>query len=448
MVAGKRGPDRTRLEQVLRQRRRTVQEFCVEFHAAARELGESAVISHRQVSRWLGGQLGGLPHPATCRVLERMFSTSAEELLGPPRRIESGVVRPVLAGLRVQGDADVSIEDEVAAAAVESARFAQFAEQSNVGPHVLEQFRADVGRIVTTYPNRPVHPLFAELRVLRDRVFALLEGRQPPARSRELYLVGGVVCGVLANASFDLGWLAAAETQARTAFLCAEFAGCNSLRSWIRGTQSLIAYWDERPRDAVELAAQGWAYEPESGTPRVRLASIEARALARLGDRRATVDALGRADRARAEVRGEDDPGGLMTFPVAKQTFYSASAWLWLGDRANLHQAERAATEAVRLYDQEPSQHRRLGELSLARLDLAMARLGRDDLEGTAEQVRAVLEVAERRRTDSVVRRLRQLVQLLQRPHLRTTALALELREQVSACCDAPSRPELVAGAS
>jgi hypothetical protein len=93
-------------------------------------------------------------------------------------------------------------------AAAESARFGQFAEQSNVGPHTLEQFRADLARIVTTYPNRPVYPIFVELRALRNRAFELLEGRQYP----ELYQVTGVLCGVLANASFDLGWLAAAET--------------------------------------------------------------------------------------------------------------------------------------------------------------------------------------------------------------------------------------------
>ncbi|GAB2669693.1 hypothetical protein GCM10027271_32220 [Saccharopolyspora gloriosae] len=444
---------RTRLEQVLRQNRRTVQEFCGDFHASARERGESAVVSQRQVSRWLGGQLGGLPHPATCRVLERMFGESAEELFGPPLRGDDGggsgpaTTQAGTHGSRHLDNVDMSMESEVATAAVESARFGQFAEQSNVGPHSLEQFRADVGRIVTSYPNRPVYPLFVELRELRDRIFDLLEGRQRPAQSQELYLVGGVVCGVLANASFDLGWLAAAETQARTAFLCAELAGNNSLRSWIRGTQSLVAYWDERPRDAVALAAQGWRYEPEAGTPRVRLASIEARAHARLGDQRATEDSLRRADRARTEVVGEDEPGGLMTFPVAKQTFYSATTWLWLGDRANLAQAERAAAEAVELYRRDPAERRRVGEMSLARLDLAVARLGQDDLEGAAEQVRAVLEVTGRRRTDSVVRRLRQISQVLQRPHLHGTSLAWELREQVVSCCESSQRAELFEGA-
>lgn len=316
-------------------------------------------------------------------------------------------------------------------AAAESARFGQFAEQSNVGPHTLEQFRADLARIVTSYPNRPVYPMFVELCALRNRAFELLEGRQHPEQGRELYLVAGVLCGVLANASFDLGWLQAAETQARTAFLCAELAGNNALRAWVRGTQSLVAYWDDRPCVAVELAADGWRYVPETGTARVRLAAIEARAHARLRDQRATEEALARADRARDEVRGEDDPGGMLAFPVAKQHYCAATARLWLGGHANSSDAERDAAHAVELYETDPPEQRRLGELCLARLDLSAARLGRDDLDGTAEGVQDVLAIAAQRRIESVARRLDQIARALARPRYQTSALALDLHDQI-----------------
>jgi hypothetical protein len=323
--------------------------------------------------------------------------------------------------------------------AAESARFGQFVEQTNVGPHTLDQFRADATRIVNTYPNRPVYPMFIELRELRNRVFELLEGRQHPDQTRELYLVAGVVCGVLANASFDLGWLAAAETQARTAFLCAELAGNNSLRAWVRGTQSLVAYWDDRPRHAVELAEDGWRYVPESGTARVRIAAIEARAHARLRDQKSTDDALARAEQAREEVNVEDAPGGMLAFPIAKQTLYGATARLWLGDQPNLVLAERLAADAIELYQQDPPELRRIGELSLARLDLAVARLAQHNLEGAADEVEEVLSMASRRRTDSVVRRLRQVASALRRPKFQTSALAIDLRDQIVSFCDTPT---------
>jgi len=435
---------RTRLEQLVRQLRRTKAEFQKDFARTSDQLDEGLTVSIRQVGRWMVGDLDRVPHPAACRVLEQMFGESAERLFGPPEPaspVEVTTVEvpgPVPVG---RGPvADLAVQREVVMAAAESARFGQFAEQSNVGPHTLEQFRADLARIVTTYPNRPVYPIFVELRALRNRAFELLEGRQYPEQSRELYLVAGALCGVLANASFDLGWLAAAETQARTAFLCAELAGNNALRAWVRGMQSLVAYWDERPRAAVELAADGWRYVPETGTARVRLAAIEARAHARLRDQRATEKALARAEQARNEVRGPDDPGGMLAFPLAKQSFYTATARLWLGDQHSYTDAERDAAHAVELYEADPPEQRRLGELCLAQLDLAAARLGRDDLDGAAEQLQSVLAIAAQRRTDSVARRLNQVGRALQRPRYQTCTLALDLHDQIRSftCASAP----------
>lgn len=426
---------RTRLEQLVHQLRRTNAEFCQDFEGASAQLGRKLAVSERHAARWMAGNLDGLPHPAACRVLEQMFGEDSERLFGPPDPVPRTEIAtatpPDPAATMEQPVGQMTMQREVAMAAAESARFGQFAEQSNVGPHTLEQFRADLSRIVTTYPNRPVYPSFVEVRELRNRAFELLEGRQHPEQGRDLYLITGTLCGVLANASFDLGWLQAAETQARTAFLCAALAGNNALRAWVRGTQSLVAYWDDRLRSAVDLAADGWRYVPETGTARVRLAAVEARAHARLRDQRAAEDALARAENAREEVRGTDDPGGMLTFPVAKQIFYAATTRLWLGGQPNYTDAERDAAHAVQLYEADPPEQRRLGELCLARLDLAAARLGHDDLDGTATEVQNVLAVAAQRRTDSVARRLDQIAAALQRPRYQTSALALDLHDQI-----------------
>lgn len=446
-MAGAGPLPRTRLEQLVHQLRRTRAEFQQDFTRTADQLGERLDVSTRQVGRWMAGKIDVLPRPAACRVLEQMFGESAERLFGPPDPVSRREVttvevsRPPLVG--TEPVEDLTVQREVTMAAAESARFGQFAEQSNVGPHTLEQFRADLTRIVTTYPNRPVYPMFVELRALRNRAFELLEGRQYPEQSRELYLVAGALCGMLANASFDLGWLPAAETQARTAFLCAELAGNTALRAWVRGTQSLVAYWDERPRAAVELASDGWRYVPETGTARVRLAALEARAHARLRDQRGAENALARAEQARDEVRGADEFGGMLTFPLAKQSFYTATAWLWLGGRDSYTNAERDAAHAVELYEADPLEQRRLGELCLARLDLAAARLGRADLDGAADQLQDVLAIAAQRRTDSVARRLHQVGRALQRPRYQTSVLALDLYDQIQSFLWASAPPAL-----
>ena len=330
-------------------------------------------------------------------------------------------------------------EDVVMMAADESARFTQFVEQTNVGPHTVEQFWRDIDRLVTAYPNRPVFPSFIELRELRNRAFQLLEGRQHPNQSRELHLVCAVLCGVLSNASFDLGYLQVAETQARTAYLCAELAGHNGLRAWIRGTQALVAYWDDRLHDAVALTASGWQFEPEAGTAKVRLASIAARAHARLGDDRVAEDALAHADQARSAVTVADSPGGMMAFPLAKQQFYASTARLWLGGTQRYRSAEGDAEHAVASYEEVPAEQRRIGELCLARLDLAACRLGQGGFDGASQEVRTVMTAASQRRTDSVVRRLTQFSRSLDRPAYRNDTDAQNLRDEIASFCATPA---------
>jgi len=414
---------RTVLELMVQERHWTHQNFCIEYRRAATKLGLSASVTPQHVSRWLAGKLKGLPYPAQRRVLESMFGVDATALFAAPT---SDLERY---GANVPGEASHSPEEVIAMAASESARFGQFVEQTNLGPHTLEQFEADLRRIATTYPNRPVYPMFVELRELRNRAFELLEGRQRPNQARDLYLVTGLLCGVLANASFDLGNLAAAETQSRTAFLCAELAGHNGLKAWLRGMQSLLAYWDDRPQTAVEFAIDGWRYVPETGTARVRLAALEARARARLRDSSGVQAALRRAEEARAAVAGPDDPGGMMAFPEAKQMQYAATSYLWLGD--GHREAERSAADAVRAYQEDPPEQRRIGELSMARLDLAVARLAEHELEGTAEQIYEVFEVGAKRRIECVIRRLGEVATALRRPQYQNVGLALDLHDQI-----------------
>lgn len=443
---------RTRLGQLVDRKRWTTRVFVGAFKktaAAMVEAGainEQAEISWAQARRWINGETKSKPYPIACQVLEEMFKdhhVTAEELFGPPAHEELVVSAPQAQeaifpmslgsspGWPETLNTTVRIEEMTRMAAAESAAFGAFAEQSNVGPVTIEQLRADLIRIVTDYPNRPIGPLFAELRELCKRVFKLLEGHQPPHLTRELYVIAGSLCAVMSNASFDLGDIPAAETQARTAWLSAELAQHNGLRAWVRGLQALMAYYDDRFKEAAEYAQNGWQYIPESGSARVRLASVEARALARMRDERGAADALVRAESARDQIRGPDDPGGMMEFPVAKQLYSAANTLLWLGGDANFDEAERLASESVQLYMNDPPEQRRIGEMSLARLDLAVSHLHRRDLESAAPHVELVLETGGNRRIESVGRRLYQISIALERPHFQTSSLALSLHDRI-----------------
>jgi hypothetical protein len=229
----------------------------------------------------------------------------------PPLKGAGGHPSSVLAfGHSFQTEAEV-----IMSAARESAHFTQYAGRTNVGPHTLDQLDADLRNLIKAYPGRPVFPTFLELVDLRNRAFELLEGQQYPKQGRDLYLIAGVTCGVLANASFDLGHMDAAATQARTAYLCAELAGSDWLRTWVRGMQSLIAYWCDHFEEAISLASSVRETVCGQGSAAVRLASIEARAHARVGNAEGVETALAAAANARETADHPDEYGGMRPSP-------------------------------------------------------------------------------------------------------------------------------------
>jgi hypothetical protein len=396
----------------------------------------TATISNRQFRRWVKGEVVGPPNNDARLILEHMFAMPVDRLLGTPEPADNP---PAVPHNGPASGAELK-EDLVSSAAHESARFAARMEQTNVGPHTLEQLHADITRILHTYPNRPVEPLFLEVKDLRDRTFELLEGRQPPVRTRDLYLAAGILCGILANASFDLGHLHAAETQARAGFLCAELAGHNGLRAWLRGLQSLMAYWDGRGADAVRLAEAGLDFPVDGSTARVRLSSIAARAYGQIGMHTEAERALRRAEQLREQVTGDDILVGMMSFPKEKQLFYASTAMLWEGGEQAVRRAERNAEESVRLYGSADPGQCRLGELSLARLDLGRARLLTGDVEGAAEQIHTVLAIASRRRTESVTRGLHHFARTLAGDAAGDSRAARGVREAIDAHCRRESR--------
>lgn len=90
-------PARTLLEQKIRQRRLTFEEFAAFAEHFARSHGEPGTLSVRHIQRLASGrgengQPLGTPRAPTARLLERIFDTPIERLLSPPRSVpaESG----------------------------------------------------------------------------------------------------------------------------------------------------------------------------------------------------------------------------------------------------------------------------------------------------------------------------------------------------------------------
>ncbi len=334
--------------------------------------------------------------------------------------------RDRLFAIGVGGKSAPTDEEVIMDAAGQSAEFGEWAEGTNVGETTLEQLADDVRRISRDYLNNPPLPLMLEAIRVRNRVFTLLEGRQHPEQSRQLYLTAGRLCGLLAWMASDVGRHAEADTQARTAWLCAELAGADGLHAWVRAIQSKVAYWDGRLRESAQLAGDGLRFAAPDAA-RVMLASLGARAWARLGAADEAHAALHTAEEER-ERAGSDEVGGLLGFSEAQQSYMAGSAHLWLKEP---QEALAAADRAIWLFDAGGQSVRFYGAEMLALVDAAAALTQSGELDGAAERLRPVLELPPEQQLDTFTSRLAELRDGLRRSRYAMSKPAVDMQRQI-----------------
>ncbi|MGB6164069.1 MAG: hypothetical protein WCF33_00210 [Pseudonocardiaceae bacterium] len=385
----------------LLQRHVTLEEFRKNYQRVAK-----TDLSERQAYRWVAGELSTLPYPAAQGTLEEMFGEPAARLFGPPYGIEAlrqgrGQPRSALE----RGSARTDWEGQVIAISADRARdFLSRIEASNVGAETLDQLADDVRRLVVAYLHQPLPALLADLVDTQDRAFTLLEGRQRPEQTRDLYLAAGVTCGLMAMTSQDLGAPHDAMTHARTGYACADNAGHDGLRAWTRGLQANITYWSGRWDDSLRYAQLGAEAAARSrGTAGVLLASSEARALAALNRLDEVHVAVARASEARDRVQPDelDILGGICNFSRPPQLHYAAEALSWGGSPEASH-AERFALEALNAYAAAPQGSSIRNEAN-TRSALAVARVARGEVDGATEALIPVLDIPPAQRTHTIV---------------------------------------------
>jgi transcriptional regulator with XRE-family HTH domain/tetratricopeptide (TPR) repeat protein len=290
-------------------------------------------------------------------------------------------------------------------AILESLRLTLHVEGPGGGPVAHEQLELAVEHYARVYWSTPAAVLFDEVRQCRQVVGAMLDQPQPKRRVRHLHLVAGWLSALLGNLSFHLGDYTAARAHLGTACRLGESAGHPRLVVWVRGAQSMVALYDGSPAQALRLARQGQALAP-GPLARAQLASWgEARALARMGDRRGALEAIARGSRDIESSDGDGGPdgragpGGMFSFSAGEFEQYCGTACLWLGLP---EQAKRHVERAFELRDTAAAK-------AMARLDLAAAssQLG---YPAEASQIAAqVLEMPGDYLIDPIVRRASEL---------------------------------------
>ncbi|WP_159001021.1 hypothetical protein [Streptomyces sp. SBT349] len=445
----------TLLRVLLRQRSWNYPTFRARYERAARELAEidgnpalaALSVSESTYERWCAGAVS--PQPDARLVLEHLLGYSAAELLAPPPAAEPHPAKPrPTRGLIHSSAADPGAADEhdmgrtASMAAQRALRWAMTTESQQVGPETMAHVEEEVHRIAAAYPQVPLSAILDDLVEIQDTIFRILEsGGAKPSQARNLHLLAAITSGMLAKASHDLGDPASAMRQARAAFVCADQADHAPARGWVRGLQSLISYWAGRPQDASHYALSGGAAAPQTtGTVRIWLASLQARAAAVLGDAegmRAATRA-GAGARERVEVDDLDAIGGLLTFPRVRELYYSAEAEVLLP--GSTPTAEQHAAEAVEAYEAVDRSEWAYGDEAGARTNLALARIAGGRLDGVADALRPVLDLTAAQRSAGIVISAQRVHHALSSGPHRTAGAARELRAEIEAFASAPTR--------
>ena len=383
------------------------------------ESGTRRLTNIDKVTQFLKGI--GAPRELLPPLARELSASAALTLLGAPQATKA-------LGTDTDSPHVSDLRSLAAQAAAQSLQFAEIVAPSNVTDESLEDLTYEVARIATDYVHAPLQPLFNDLLSTRDRVFALLRGRQYPRQTRDLFLLAGTSCLLLAHASQNLGDHRSAMAQIRTAWTCAEQADHTGLRAWAKGTTALIAEWSPHQQLALKHTRQAAQFAP-AGEERIRIAAIEARAAARIGTRERALAALHDLQQAREQQTapgGLTQFGGILTFPEAKQEYYIGGTYALLGDHA---QAEKHATAAIALYESGAKEDRSYGDEALARLDIVTARLATGEVEAAGEQFQQVLQIPTQLRIRQLGSAVQRVGTLLRHPRLAGNRTACELAD-------------------
>ncbi|MEV6804670.1 hypothetical protein [Streptomyces sp. NPDC051132] len=366
------------------------------------------------------------PHAPTARVLERMFQMPVGDLLRSASEIRE--VEPERSNRTPSPP--VLDESELLMTARDAASHASEAASLHLDEMTLDQLHDDLVHLARTYGCTALGETYQDATNLLNQAQVLLERTRAPEQHTRLYYAAAQASAILAAVSFDLGALAPAVSFARSSAQYGKTIGNGPLQAYAYGMMAFMAFWDGRPGEAVRLAQNAQQCGGLGDTARRRLYAIEARAHGHLRNddqaERAIRQALEQSSGRRDELH--DDIGGEFGFDAARTAMSHATTCLLL---RNGQAAEEFAGRALTLLKAQPASEQSIMVSGPAAVDLARARLLRNDVEGAQEALTSVFEVPPSRRGSGMMERLTAARIELTRSEFRAAPAALALAEQI-----------------
>jgi tetratricopeptide (TPR) repeat protein len=268
-----------------------------------------------------------------------------------------------------------------------------------------------IEHVARAYLTAEPAELTDEVRLYLTWVRQLLDNSRAPAQHHQLYVQFGYLTGILAQLSLAQGDHDATEACCAAAMRAADVVGDGQLRAWVLSIQAMLAAHTNRHQDVIDLTSAGLeAAGLGASATAVKLASLQARAHASLGDRQAAETALARARQTMAQVPSEEQERGLFAFPEEKLASHEGQVWLQLGVP---ERAQGSLQRALRLLDSATGAHRSPVDQAMVRLHLARSHAELGQFDQARQRAEEALALHRQRPVDHTRRRAHELARLL-----------------------------------
>ncbi|MFE7665999.1 XRE family transcriptional regulator [Streptomyces celluloflavus] len=263
----------------------------------------------RQWKRWESGQI---PNEFYRPLIAAVFGTVTHALFPAPARRD--------------GNSEI-----LTATGMETLEIVSRLNRSDVDNATLDALRITTDRLCSEYPYMPSAQLLIEGRQWLRRVVELHSKSLTLAQHREVLALSGWLALLVGCVEYDSGDRHAAESTRRAALSIATESEHAEISGWAHEMRAWFALTTGDYRGVIAAAQAGVEVAPHQSVA-VQLAGQEAKAWARLGDRRQVEVAL---DKGRRLLEGMPHPENLDNHFVvdpAKFDFYAMDCYRLVGE--------------------------------------------------------------------------------------------------------------------
>ncbi|MGK5629253.1 helix-turn-helix domain-containing protein [Streptomyces sp. URMC 123] len=310
----------------------------------------------RQWKRWESGEV--MPSDHYQPLIARTFGTVTHALFPLPGRRD--------------GNSEIAV-----ASGMETLDILSRLQASDVDNATMDALSITVDRLCSEYPYMPSDQLLIEGRQWLRRVAGLQSQKLTLAQHREVLVMAGWLALLVGCVEYDMGARQAAESTRKAALSLAGEADAAEIAGWAHEMRAWFAITTGNYRGVLAAAEAGGEVAARRGVA-VQLAAHQAKAWARLGDRRQAEVALDKGRRLLEDMPYPENLDHHFVVDPSKFDFYAMDCYRVLGEN---RLARTLADEVVRASTDFDGTERMPMRIAEARITLGVVAAREGDVE-------------------------------------------------------------------